>query len=47
MRIASTTSTANILSPAPFLQKEEEYLYSSCCDQYGTRKGLLVLSEEI
>ncbi len=27
--------------------KEEEYLYSSCCDHYGTRKGLLELSENI
>ena len=27
------------------VEKEEEYLYSSCCDFYGTRKGLLELSE--
>jgi putative transposase len=32
---------------ARIVEKEEEYLYSSCCDHYGTRKGLLVLSEDI
>ncbi len=25
--------------------KEEEYLYSSCCDRYGVRKGLLSLAD--
>ncbi len=28
---------------AKFVEKEEEYLYSSCGDYYGTRKGLLEL----
>ena len=28
---------------AGIVQKEEEYRYSSCCDFYGTRKGLLDL----
>ncbi len=28
---------------AGIVQKEEEYLHSSCCDFYGTRKGLLKL----
>ena len=30
---------------AGFIEKEEEYLYSSCGDFYGTRKGLLELAE--
>jgi putative transposase len=29
---------------AGIVQKEEEYLYSSCADYYGLRKGLLELS---
>ncbi|MCZ2471903.1 transposase [Aquirufa ecclesiirivi] len=28
---------------AGFIEKEEEYMYSSCSDYYGTRKGLLEL----
>lgn len=28
---------------AGIVEKEEEYVLSSCCDFYGTRKGLLVL----
>lgn len=31
---------------AGIVEKEEEYLYSSCGDRYGTRKGLLELAEE-
>lgn len=31
---------------AGFSEKEEEYLYSSCGDYYGTRKGLLELEIE-
>jgi putative transposase len=31
---------------AGVVEKEEEYLYSSCGDRYGTRKGRLVLAEE-
>ena len=27
------------------VEKEEEYTYSSCGDFYGTRKGLLELTE--
>ncbi|NBW37996.1 MAG: transposase [Cytophagia bacterium] len=30
---------------AGMVEKEEEYLYSSCGDYYGTRKGLLELAE--
>jgi len=30
---------------AGIVEKEEEYLYSSCYDYYGTRKGLLELAE--
>ena len=30
---------------AGIVEKEEEYLYSSCGDYYGTRKGLLELAE--
>lgn len=30
---------------ARIVEKEEEYLYSSCADYYGTRKGLLELAE--
>jgi len=30
---------------AGIVEKEEEYLYSSCGDFYGTRKGLLELVE--
>lgn len=30
---------------AGFVEEEEEYLYSSCADFYGTRKGLLELVE--
>jgi putative transposase len=29
---------------AGIVEKEEEYMYSSCGDYYGTRKGLLVLA---
>ena len=32
---------------AGIVEKEEEYLYSSCADHYGTRKGLLTLSEDL
>ena len=28
---------------AGFIEKEEEYTYSSCSDYYGNRKGLLDL----
>lgn len=31
---------------ARIVEKEEEYLYSSCGDFYGTRKGLLDLAED-
>lgn len=31
---------------AGFVEKEEEYVYSSCGDYYGTRKGLLELEME-
>lgn len=30
---------------AGIVEKEEEYLLSSCCDYYGNRKGLLELAE--
>lgn len=30
---------------AGIVEKEEEYLYSSCADFYGTRKGLLELTD--
>lgn len=30
---------------ARIVEKEEEYLYSSCADYYGNRKGLLELAE--
>ena len=30
---------------ARIVEKEDEYLYSSCADYYGTRKGLLKLAE--
>ena len=30
---------------AKIVEKEEEYIYSSCCDFYGNRKGLLELEE--
>lgn len=30
---------------ANIVEKPEEYLYSSCCDFYGTRKGLLELEQ--
>ncbi len=30
---------------AGIVEKEEEYIYSSCSDFYGTRKGLLELTE--
>jgi putative transposase len=30
---------------AGLVEKEEEYLYSSCGDYYGVRKGLLELAE--
>jgi len=32
---------------AGIVDKEEEYLYSSCGDHYGTRRGLLTLSENL
>jgi REP element-mobilizing transposase RayT len=32
---------------AGIVEKEEEYLYSSCGDHYGTRRGLLTLSENL
>ena len=31
---------------AGIVEKEEEYLYSSCADHYGVRKGLLDLQYE-
>ena len=31
---------------AGIVEKEEEYVYSSCADHYGTRKGLLELTKE-
>jgi REP element-mobilizing transposase RayT len=31
---------------ARIVEKEEEYLYSSCADYYGTRQGLLELAED-
>ncbi len=31
---------------AGIVEKEEEYLYSSCADHYGVKKGVLVLSED-
>lgn len=31
---------------ANIVEKEEEYLYSSCADYYGVRKGLLELEEK-
>jgi putative transposase len=32
---------------AGIVEKEEEYLYSSCADHYGVRKGALILSENL